>query len=104
MTTNESSSSSSSSSSEAGVAEGDSDSRPGTANRPPSYASEDGVGYVMDARPRSIAPPPPGAAASISASGATSSSSGSGVHLAAPPLGPGDGTLRPDAASMSASR
>ncbi|KAI0474352.1 hypothetical protein F4859DRAFT_87562 [Xylaria cf. heliscus] len=26
--------------------------------RPPSYASEDGVDYVVDARPRSIAPPP----------------------------------------------
>ncbi|KAI8950032.1 hypothetical protein F4801DRAFT_366348 [Xylaria longipes] len=26
--------------------------------RPPSYASDDGVDYVVDARPRSIAPPP----------------------------------------------
>ncbi|KAI2640207.1 hypothetical protein GGS21DRAFT_403952 [Xylaria nigripes] len=27
-------------------------------HRPPSYASDDGVEYVLDARPRSIAPPP----------------------------------------------
>lgn len=30
--------------------------RPGTA-RPPSYASEDGVSYIVEARPRSVAPP-----------------------------------------------
>jgi len=30
--------------------------RPMTANRPPSYISEDGVDYVIDAAPRSIAP------------------------------------------------
>ncbi|KAI1770668.1 hypothetical protein F4818DRAFT_446081 [Hypoxylon cercidicola] len=30
--------------------------RPGTA-RPPSYASEDGVSYIVEARPRSFAPP-----------------------------------------------
>jgi hypothetical protein len=30
--------------------------RPSTANRPPSYISEDGVDYVIDAAPRSIAP------------------------------------------------
>ncbi|KAK5628756.1 hypothetical protein RRF57_004471 [Xylaria bambusicola] len=29
-----------------------------TQRRPPSYASDDGVDYVVDARPRSIAPPP----------------------------------------------
>ncbi|PHH87429.1 hypothetical protein CDD83_8885 [Cordyceps sp. RAO-2017] len=28
-----------------------------TGPRPPSYASEDGVAYVMEARPRSVAPP-----------------------------------------------
>ncbi|KAL2178429.1 uncharacterized protein P884DRAFT_198409 [Thermothelomyces heterothallicus CBS 202.75] len=28
--------------------------------RPPSYSSDDGVSYVVDARPRSIAPPTPG--------------------------------------------
>ena len=37
--------------------------RPAAANRPPSYASEDGVAYVVEARPRSMAPladgPPP---------------------------------------------
>ncbi|KAI8624949.1 hypothetical protein F5Y19DRAFT_467352 [Xylariaceae sp. FL1651] len=33
--------------------------RPRTAQRrPPSYASDDGIDYVVDARPRSIAPPP----------------------------------------------
>ncbi|KAI1372557.1 hypothetical protein F4677DRAFT_462883 [Hypoxylon crocopeplum] len=32
--------------------------RPGTAHtRPPSYASEDGVSYVVEARPRSMVPP-----------------------------------------------
>ncbi|KAI0146211.1 hypothetical protein GGR57DRAFT_289418 [Xylariaceae sp. FL1272] len=37
----------------------DEDGRPRTApRRPPSYVSEDGVDYVVDARPRSIAPPP----------------------------------------------
>lgn len=30
--------------------------RPTTANRPPSYASDDGVEYVVEARPRSVAP------------------------------------------------
>jgi hypothetical protein len=30
--------------------------RPTTANRPPSYISEDGVDYVIEAAPRSIAP------------------------------------------------
>ncbi|KAI0206982.1 hypothetical protein F4808DRAFT_454889 [Astrocystis sublimbata] len=36
-----------------------SDDNPRTAQRrPPSYASEDGIDYVVDARPRSIAPPP----------------------------------------------
>lgn len=30
--------------------------RPTTANRPPSYASDDGVDYVVEARPRSMAP------------------------------------------------
>ncbi|KAH8601986.1 hypothetical protein B0O99DRAFT_500749 [Bisporella sp. PMI_857] len=30
--------------------------RPGTANRPPSYISEEGVDYVIEAQPRSIAP------------------------------------------------
>jgi hypothetical protein len=30
--------------------------RPQTANRPPSYISEDGVDYVIEAQPRSIAP------------------------------------------------
>lgn len=30
--------------------------RPNTATRPPSYISEDGVGYVVDAAPRSTAP------------------------------------------------
>ncbi|KAI0505993.1 hypothetical protein F5B22DRAFT_484703 [Xylaria bambusicola] len=29
-----------------------------TQRRPPSYASDDGIDYVVDARPRSIAPPP----------------------------------------------
>lgn len=29
------------------------------AARPPSYSSDDGVSYVLEARPRSIAPPPP---------------------------------------------
>ncbi|KAI0554615.1 hypothetical protein F4679DRAFT_304976 [Xylaria curta] len=40
---------------------GDSDRGNGThpaLRRPPSYASDDGVDYVVDARPRSIAPPP----------------------------------------------
>ncbi|KAI0857055.1 hypothetical protein F4860DRAFT_371117 [Xylaria cubensis] len=40
---------------------GDSDGGHGThpaLRRPPSYASDDGVDYVVDARPRSIAPPP----------------------------------------------
>jgi hypothetical protein len=27
-----------------------------TANRPPSYLSDDGIGYVLEAAPRSIAP------------------------------------------------
>ncbi|GAP83253.1 hypothetical protein SAMD00023353_0402730 [Rosellinia necatrix] len=31
---------------------------PRAARRPPSYASDDGIEYVLDARPRSIAPPP----------------------------------------------
>lgn len=30
--------------------------RPTTANRPPSYISEDGIDYVVEAQPRSIAP------------------------------------------------
>lgn len=30
--------------------------RPATATRPPSYISEDGVDYVIEAQPRSIAP------------------------------------------------
>ncbi|KAK9791731.1 hypothetical protein SCARD494_07520 [Seiridium cardinale] len=34
----------------------DTASRPATANRPPSYASDDGVEYVVEARPRSTAP------------------------------------------------
>ncbi|KAI0439338.1 hypothetical protein F4803DRAFT_49851 [Xylaria telfairii] len=40
---------------------GDSDEGNGprtTQRRPPSYASDDGIDYVVDARPRSIAPPP----------------------------------------------
>lgn len=32
------------------------ESRPATANRPPSYISEDGIDYVIEAAPRSIAP------------------------------------------------
>lgn len=32
------------------------ESRPSTAHRPPSYISEDGVDYVVEAAPRSIAP------------------------------------------------
>ncbi|KAL7623524.1 hypothetical protein AAE478_007207 [Parahypoxylon ruwenzoriense] len=35
---------------------GEEQSRPGTA-RPPSYASDDGVSYVVEARPRSMVPP-----------------------------------------------
>ncbi|KAH6649177.1 hypothetical protein BKA67DRAFT_662091 [Truncatella angustata] len=35
---------------------GNAASRPATANRPPSYASDDGVDYVVEARPRSMAP------------------------------------------------
>lgn len=36
------------------------DARPAAAAgpRPPSYASDDGVSYVMEMRPRSMAPPP----------------------------------------------
>jgi len=30
--------------------------RPSTANRPPSYISEEGIDYVIEAQPRSIAP------------------------------------------------
>lgn len=30
--------------------------RPATANRPPSYISENGIDYVVEAAPRSIAP------------------------------------------------
>lgn len=30
--------------------------RPATANRPPSYVSEDGIEYIIEAAPRSIAP------------------------------------------------
>jgi hypothetical protein len=30
--------------------------RPATANRPPSYISDDGIDYVLEAEPRSIAP------------------------------------------------
>jgi len=30
--------------------------RPTTANRPPSYVSDDGIDYVLEAAPRSIAP------------------------------------------------
>jgi hypothetical protein len=30
--------------------------RPTTANRPPSYISDDGISYVVEAAPRSIAP------------------------------------------------
>ncbi len=30
--------------------------RPTTANRPPSYMSDDGIDYVIEAEPRSIAP------------------------------------------------
>jgi hypothetical protein len=33
-----------------------SEGRPSTAHRPPSYISEDGVDYVIEAAPRSIAP------------------------------------------------
>lgn len=33
-----------------------SSSRAGAQRRPPSYASEDGVAYVIEAQPRSIAP------------------------------------------------
>lgn len=36
--------------------EGSSRPRGGGARRPPSYASEDGVAYVIEAQPRSIAP------------------------------------------------
>ncbi|XXH03315.1 hypothetical protein Hte_009713 [Hypoxylon texense] len=36
--------------------DGEEQPRPGTA-RPPSYASEDGVSYIVEARPRSFAPP-----------------------------------------------
>lgn len=35
---------------------GDAVTRPTTANRPPSYLSDDGVEYVVEARPRSMAP------------------------------------------------
>ncbi|KAI3316595.1 hypothetical protein HD806DRAFT_542082 [Xylariaceae sp. AK1471] len=31
-------------------------------HRPPSYASDDGIDYIIEARPRSIAPPPSGCA------------------------------------------
>ncbi|KAJ2974617.1 hypothetical protein NUW58_g8603 [Xylaria curta] len=47
------------SSTSASSANSDSNETSGTTQRrPPSYASEDGVDYVVDARPRSIAPPP----------------------------------------------
>ncbi|KAK7755012.1 hypothetical protein SLS62_003096 [Diatrype stigma] len=44
--------------------------------RPPSYASEDGVSYVVEARPRSIVPPP-----LDGESGASSGSGSSSSHL-----------------------
>jgi hypothetical protein len=34
------------------IPEGDLESGPATANRPPSYVSEDGVEYVIEAQPR----------------------------------------------------
>lgn len=44
-------------SSDAGTSGDEGSSRPrGGARRPPSYASEDGVAYVIEAQPRSIAP------------------------------------------------
>lgn len=36
--------------------QGRSTERPTTANRPPSYISEEGIDYVIEAQPRSIAP------------------------------------------------
>ncbi|PHH76197.1 hypothetical protein CDD82_4108 [Ophiocordyceps australis] len=36
--------------------------------RPPSYASEDGVSYVVEARPRSMAPPPSGSVSHVPSS------------------------------------
>lgn len=44
------------SSSTSGDESGGSSSRPRGQRRPPSYASEDGVAYVIEAQPRSIAP------------------------------------------------
>lgn len=44
------------SSSTSGDEGGGSSSRPRGQRRPPSYASEDGVAYVIEAQPRSIAP------------------------------------------------
>ncbi|KAI1079742.1 hypothetical protein F5B20DRAFT_151025 [Whalleya microplaca] len=44
-----------------GESDGDSDSRPTTGRaRPPSYASDDGIEYVVEARPRSMVPPADG--------------------------------------------
>ncbi|KAI0390451.1 hypothetical protein F5Y17DRAFT_62949 [Xylariaceae sp. FL0594] len=37
----------------------DGEARPRQQRRPPSYISDDGVDYVVDAVPRSVAPPPP---------------------------------------------
>lgn len=45
-----------SSSSDAGTSGDEGPSRPRGAPRPPSYASEDGVAYIIEAQPRSIAP------------------------------------------------
>ncbi|KAK3987273.1 hypothetical protein QBC44DRAFT_127519 [Cladorrhinum sp. PSN332] len=56
---NTTASSSSLSSSSSGAAGGQSG-RAMNAPRPPSYSSDDGVSYVVEARPRSTLPPPPG--------------------------------------------
>lgn len=38
---------------------GHGESRPDTANRPPSYTSDNGVDYIVQAQPRSTAPDRP---------------------------------------------
>ncbi|GAO15585.1 hypothetical protein UVI_02050180 [Ustilaginoidea virens] len=43
-----------------------------TGPRPPSYASEDGVSYVVDARQRSMTSPPHAHAATVSSSNSSS--------------------------------
>ncbi|GJN69959.1 hypothetical protein VFPFJ_09708 [Purpureocillium lilacinum] len=47
--------------------------------RPPSYASDDGVSYMMDVRPRSIAPPP--SSSSIYSSDFVRSATASQTHV-----------------------